>query len=450
MSEPVNFEWLKRNYFSNPEKQIKLRKGEILLEQNQKNKKLFLVLKGRLQGYLPDEMLSEYPIFESAKDRFIGVYSYFSEESVSYSRVIAAEDSTVAYYDRPLAQHDKGEYEKLMPFLMSVVVNELSSRQNFARHMAKERHQDLKKLLQAEKMATLGQMAAGLAHELNNSVGVIVSNLDQLEEYLDENIKNIGKEYFEIYESGKERGKFISSAEARQLRKSYEKELNIDSPVIRKLTKTGIDAKSIKLYLKSKKLSAEKIYDTWELGCTLYDMKIAARHSSNVVHSVKELGGKEMAWSKEVDINQTLHEALVIVGGLVKKVSTEIKYEDLPLIEACPGELIQVWINLIKNAVEAMLINKTDNPVLKVITQKEEGVLGVTIGDNGPGVPDKIKNQIFEPSFTTKIGGLSFGLGLGLTIAQRIINEHNGSIRLESQKGNTEFTVSIPITNHYG
>lgn len=145
-------------------------------------------------------------------------------------------------------------------------------------------------------------------------------------------------------------------------------------------------------------------------------------------------------------MNETIREALAIVKGLTKRVQLDVELQDLPEIEASPGELVQIWINLIKNAVESMVAAKSSEPVLKVRSRALGQEVEVTIEDNGPGIPENIKKRIFEPSFTTKVGGLSFGLGLGLTIVNRIVAGHNGEITVDSEPGKTVFKVTLPNT----
>lgn len=445
--EKVDFEWMKTHYFSNAEKTISIKKGEILIDYKKENKRLYLVLEGKFFGFLKDSKMEAYPIFEATKDKFIGVYSYFSEDNLSYSKVMAMEDAVVTFYDKPLLDHRNGELEKIMPFLTSVIVNELYSRQHFAKKMAKEKHNYVEKLLKAEKMATLGQMAAGLAHELNNSIGVLSSNLEKLQSYVCETVASINGESLQsFFLKGLIEGQSVSSSDARTNRFEYEKTLGkLDHALIRKLSKTGISPTELLNFMNNDLTKAEDAYNKWELGCNLHDMKIAAKHSAHVVKSVKQLGVAEHQWAEDVDINDTIKQAMVIVQNLTKRVETEVDLQEIPSTDACAGELVQVWINIIKNAIESMIQGRTQAPKISIHSFVENRAIAVAISDNGPGIPKEIMEKIFEPSYTTKVGGLSFGLGLGLSISQRIIIEHEGSIALASEKGKTTFTIKIPL-----
>ncbi len=102
-------------------------------------------------------------------------------------------------------------------------------------------------------------------------------------------------------------------------------------------------------------------------------------------------------------------------------------------------------MNLIKNAIESLSNSRTPDPQIRIRTRATKQQISVDISDNGPGVPSEIADRIFQPNFTTKVEGLSFGLGLGLSIVQRIVNSYNGTVALNSAPGNTVFTVRLPL-----
>ena len=113
----------------------------------------------------------------------------------------------------------------------------------------------------------------------------------------------------------------------------------------------------------------------------------------------------------------------------------------LPPVKAYIGELNQVWTNIIDNAIDAMEVNGKGE--LHITTRRDNTCVEVSIADNGPGIPETIQNRIFEPFFTTKQIGK--GTGLGLDVVRRIVDQHAGSLKLESQPGRTAFIISFPI-----
>ena len=147
-----------------------------------------------------------------------------------------------------------------------------------------------------------------------------------------------------------------------------------------------------------------------------------------------------------MSINDTISEAMVILKNLTKRVNTTVFLDEyIPNTEACPGQLVQVWINLVKNGIESMLNSNTEDPQIRIASSHDAKNIIIKVTDNGPGIPEDIKQRIFEPSFTTKVDGLNFGLGLGLAVVQRIVTEHDAVIEVDSEPGKTEFTVKIPL-----
>ncbi|MEM9298185.1 MAG: ATP-binding protein [Bacteroidota bacterium] len=446
--EGHSHEHIVKTYFSNSEKRISLKPGEVLLEQYELNDRLFYVAQGKVCGYLPDKELEE-PVFEADEDSFVGVYSYFSNDRKSYSQVVAEENAVVFYYNDNPFELPQQEAREFLTFLFGVVVRELRDRQHFAGEMAHDREKSLQKLIQVEKMVTLGQMAAGIAHELNNAIGSLNSNLNQVEERIIENLEKAEDQNLIAYfNKGLNEGQPITSSEARAARAELEKLKFLDKPTVKILARAGVSPSEIKRTSQGSRERAQRIASFWELGYSLHDMHIATTHSSHVIKSVKSVGVANQNWTTDTDINKTVQEALAILRSITKNVGVEEQFDpDLPLTEACSGELIQVWINLIKNAVESLINSGTDAPKVQVATSHNEKSILVTITDNGPGIPPELSEKIFQPNFTTKVGGLSFGLGLGLTISKRIISEHNGKIELESEAGHTHFKIYIPIIN---
>ncbi|MEM8565368.1 MAG: ATP-binding protein [Bacteroidota bacterium] len=447
--EGNSHEYIVTRYFSNPEKRIILQPGEILLKQYDPNNKLFYVASGKVCGYLPDKELKE-PVFEADADSFVGVYSFFSQDRKSYSQVIAVEPSEVFYYHDNPFELDPKDAEELLTFLFNVVVRELRDRQHYAGEMAHEREKSLQKLIHVEKMVTLGQMAAGIAHELNNSIGSLASNLSQVEEHIIENLEKADDQsLISYFRKGLQEGQSVSSSQAREARTELERLKYLDKSTAKVLARAGITSFELKNKHVTTLERASRIASFWELGYLLHDMHTASKHSGHVIKSVKTVGVSHQKWTSDTDINKTLHEALAILRSMTKEVEIEQNLDEyLPVTEACSGELVQVWINLVKNAVESLLHSETSQPRIEVKTAFDTDYIIVSIIDNGPGIPQELREKIFQPNFTTKVGGLSFGLGLGLTITKRIINEHNGKIALNSRLGRTQFDIYIPIISN--
>jgi signal transduction histidine kinase len=133
-----------------------------------------------------------------------------------------------------------------------------------------------------------------------------------------------------------------------------------------------------------------------------------------------------------------------MLGYKIKKDNITVVEEyadDIPEVKAWIGELNQVWTNLIDNALDAMEIN--NKGILTIRTEKDHEFVKISITDDGPGIPSAIQTRIFDPFFTTK--DIGKGTGMGLEVVQRIVQQHQGSIKVKSTPGHTEFVVCFPI-----
>lgn len=177
------------------------------------------------------------------------------------------------------------------------------------------------------------------------------------------------------------------------------------------------------------------------------DIQQSSKRIADLVSSIKTFTHMDRAQVKEfADIHIGIRNTLTMLGYKIRKgnISVIEHYdESLPPVKALIGELNQVWTNLIDNAVDAMEINKKG--VLTIKTERDGEFVQVTITDDGPGIPEDTIYSIFDPFFTTKAMGK--GTGMGLEVVQRIISQHNGSVKVKSVPGCTEFTVCFPIDN---
>ena len=133
---------------------------------------------------------------------------------------------------------------------------------------------------------------------------------------------------------------------------------------------------------------------------------------------------------------------------MTQDVEIELDLADLPSINANRGELVQIWTNLIKNACDAMRGPRDEDtppPRIDIRSWRADGTACVQITDNGPGVPESIVSKIFDPAFTTKKTGLSFGLGLGLSIVQRLVTDYGGQGKLVNLTGGATFRVTLAL-----
>ena len=433
-------QYLLDTYFSDTNRLIWLKAGDFLMKSGEYNGRLYLVLSGELQGISEEEGSNHEEIFKAKKNNFLGVYSFFSKTYSSLTTIKAVTDCELAYIDKYIKS--ASESATLEKEFMPVILNELLSRQDRFLQVSQEKQQTLKILLENQSLASLGQIAAGIAHELNNSIAVISRNSNWLAEQLGTQI--FDKDQAAIFEAGLINGHFLSSRDVRKRKKELLSNLDISIEAASLLAQTGISDKKTAEIANLGREKIKNFFNTWEIGAALHDMLLASEQSAHVVKSVKVLGAPNKSRLADVDLNETIQNAITLLRYKVRGIKINLHLDPLPMVKANQGEFVQVWTNLIKNASDAMHSFNEREPELTISSESWPGQIIIKVKDNGPGIPEDILTTIFQPNVTTKVDGLSFGLGLGLTIVKRIITEYNGRITVRSAKSGTQFTVFMP------
>jgi signal transduction histidine kinase len=439
-----NYEWLTEAYFSNENQVVYLRKSDELLLQGQFNDRLYLVKKGQLIGYAEDKSGNRYEVFRAYPKMYIGVYSYFSKTFSSLATVIAEKNSELAYIDQAQKVAETSKAGSLEEEFMPMVVNELLYRQQWIQDMAIEKELTVKHLMQSEKMASLGQMAAGIAHELNNAIAVLKRNTEWIKDQLLKLWQEYRPEEYLLFKQGIKRGRNLSSIQTRKRSRELQVQYSLDKDSADYLAQMDFTHEDINLLSKKTRKNIKDLFSFWEMGSTIHDMLNATRHSTHVLNSVKSLGAEKSFRQSNVDLNDSIKEALSLLHNNLKKITIKTNLKQIPLIKANKGEFVQVWTNILKNAYDSLISANIQRPVIWIFSELYNHSIVVKIQDNGPGISKNIISKIFEPKFTTKTNGTSFGLGLGLAIVQRMVNSYEGTISVNSEQGKTIFVIKIP------
>ncbi|WP_017716645.1 PAS domain-containing protein [Kamptonema formosum] len=258
-------------------------------------------------------------------------------------------------------------------------------------------------LIQAEKMSSIGQMVAGIAHEINNPVNFIHGNIQHTDKYI-EDLLGLVRLFQEEYPHP-----------------------------------------TLEIQAKQEAIDLEFLAD--DLPKMLLSMKVGTQRIRQLVLSLRNFSRLDEAEVKEVDLHSGIENTLLILQHRLKKGIEVVKeYGDLPLVECYPAQLNQVFMNILSNAADALLEKSMQAEKQIVIRTEPVGPhhLRVRIRDNGPGIPAGIKNKIFDPFFTTKPVGQ--GSGLGLSICYQIVAKHGGRIEVNSEPGEgTEFAITVPV-----
>jgi signal transduction histidine kinase len=265
-------------------------------------------------------------------------------------------------------------------------------------------------LVESEKMASLGQLTAGIAHEINNPINFVTSNVNPLKRDVEMVLEALAKiEEISVSDA--------SAAEKQKQIQDYKEELDFD-------------------------------YLTLEIKHLIKGINEGANRTAEIVKGLKIFSRLDEDDLKKADMNEGLESTMIIANNLLNnKIQVTNQYDpELPLIECYAGKLNQVFLNIVSNAVYAIQKQFGDNPggELLIKTHHDADNIYVTIKDNGTGMDEQTQKKIFEPFFTTKEVGE--GTGLGMSITYNTIKKHDGQIIVNSKLGEgTEFILQIPI-----
>jgi len=339
-------------------------------------------------------------------------------------------------------------------------------------HIMSNRVRDFTALQQQnEKMMALGKLSAGLAHELNNPASAIVRDSVSLKDHLklnptmfkdmvmikinEQQVDALIKELFSVLSVNDHPHVTLKQRMALENEISdWFEEQGIENGYV--IAESFADFNFTVIHLKAcaEAISAESRSPVFNWISNLLvtermveDIELSSKRIADLISSIKNFTHMDRAQDKQfADIHIGIRNTLTMLGYKVRKNNIKIveDYDQtLPPVKGLIGELNQVWTNLIDNAVDAMEINTKGTLTIK--TEKDGEFVRVFITDDGPGIgPDTLPN-IFDPFFTTKPMGK--GTGMGLEVVQRIIHQHNGSVKVKSVPGQTEFMVCFPLDN---
>lgn len=430
-------------HFSEPSRTVRLEVGDVLLREGQPNTRLYRVRHGLVCGRVADTDGTTSEVMRATEGNLVGVQSFFGGGLHSAQTVTALQPTELGYIERDMPI--KPGEPSLERLLMPIVLGELLRRQRAAQEFAERERETRERLDQLERVSALGQLAAGVAHELNNALTVLVRGTAWIAGTIQSRVDHNERVLHRAFDAGLAHGRSASAAEVRQRTPMIEKQFGLPYAQARKIAQTGLSDGQLNSF-QPLKANLDRIVQLWELGATIHDMTLAAEQSEHVIKSMRELGANRVMDAEPVDVNTTIRIALKILRGQLDAIDVEAELDDLPVIQASQGKLVQVWTNLIKNAVEAMTGagTSTSRPKIKIVSRSSQTHLTVTIDDTGPGIPQDVLPRIFEPSFTTKKQGLHFGLGLGLSIVQRFVAEYGGGIEAYNTETGVRFVVRLP------
>ncbi|HZQ97016.1 MAG TPA: ATP-binding protein [Candidatus Sulfotelmatobacter sp.] len=440
------------SWFLSQAQEIHLKAGDIYARQGDPADAMFVILEGQFQWR--GELGGETVVLASKLGDVTGV--------LPFSRMKQFTVTGRAITDGRILRFPASLFPDLiqrMPELARRLVGVMSDRIREITRIEQQR----------DRLAALGKLSAGLAHELNNPASAAKRATSQLRDVL-KRIKDAS------HELGRRELTTAQKAEIEKLESSFTQrdepppdaltisdlEGQIDSllrshgqndlwQLAAELAQRGIKAEALDslfeiLDADTARAALVRIAASVEIANLLKEIESSTSRISDLVGAIKEYTFMDQAPVQNVDVVKSLETTLTILNHKLKRgIVVQREYQRVPLlVNSFGSELNQVWTNLIDNAIDAM----GGKGELRVRTYREDSCVVVEIADNGPGISPEIRAHIFEPFFTTK--GVGEGTGLGLDTVQRIVKKHRGNVQVSSKPGDTRFQVWLPLADAPG
>lgn len=452
----------------------------LILEENVANKCLYLILEGEagLFKHLDNDASTLVDTLTSGA--FLGLISFTSDlPTFTHAKAITAVKALRLSYEifeqltreqsefslimqRLFASNLGDRYRRMVHLNLDIasLTEALKQERNELKSTIEDLARTRNQLIHKEKLATMGQLLAGIAHEINNPIAALLRNVEFLSEQLPPALKlNVDKHTAALAAQLCQEGiasDFPSSELVRERMHQLEKDYpsmkrslmrrlsQIDDSALTHLTPLLKTLERKSQHSEDSSLSIEEALSFYELGIALRASTASAERISRLIQSLKSYGRQDAGERERVDLRNCITDTLLVLNNRLKNYKIQRTTDALPLVYCCPGEINQILTNLLVNACDATELGGS----IGITSQfnAEAKTVCITVEDSGQGIPGAILERIFEPNFTTKNGRGEFGLGLGLAISRDIALKHGGSLTAGNRnEGGAVFTLTLPV-----
>jgi signal transduction histidine kinase len=441
---------------------IRFAEGEPLMREGYQNTALYILLKGQVQLSKTGEDGTRRSLDLLGPGSLIGILSFWTGKK-SFSDSTALGEVECLKVERVLFDQAVAEDAEFSRVTLQLLVANLSDRYKrvvglnlkvagltleleHERNALREAVTDLKmtrnQMIHREKLATMGQLLAGIAHEINNPSTSLMKSVEQLGEDLPSLLK--GKpDQLRLFEAGRGAA-FVGTSEGRARMEALQKKYpGLNRGQCRRLVRFPSD-RLADLEEALRTADWEKVdqaIQLFDLGSSLNSIRIANERITRLVKGLKSYSRQDEESDEGVDLVQCVQDTLMVLNHRLKLYDLQMEMVDLPLVKGRAGEVNQILTNLLTNACEATAPGKR----IRLRAGEGEGTVWLEIEDEGSGIPAGLQDKIFEPNVTTKSGGGQFGLGLGLAISKDLAMQHHGNLTARNREGGgAVFRLELP------
>lgn len=437
--------------------------GDILMEEGADNQSLWILLSGTVEMSKTGPRGERILLDTLGPGSLLGILSFWTGD-VSFSKSSAVTDAECLELDREQfdsAVHDDAEFSRLTLQLLVAnlsdryrrvvglnvrvegLTRELQSERNALRQAVTDLKATRNQLVHREKLATMGQLLAGIAHEINNPSSSLMMNVEQVERMLPE-VLGEETQRRQLFFSG-QNAEFLGAGESRErIADLQERYPDLSRPLARRLARFPEEAMETLLpdLAAGRFAAVEEAVRVFDLGTSLRSIRLANERIVRLVKSLKSYSRLDGEDESTCRVEDCVRDTLMVLNHRLKHFDLRVEMPELGEIQGHAGELNQVLTNLLTNACDATPAGR----VISIRAGKENGKLWLEVADEGQGLPKGLEEKIFEPNVTTKSGGGQYGLGLGLAISRDLIQQRNGTLTARNrEEGGAVFRVELPM-----